>query len=307
MVKPASVPPVPSVPAAIPDPTLLLTAAVSRLAATIGVRLIVIKGIAADQYGLRPAHISSDVDVLVTHDDYGTLLAELESRGWRRRASDPDTDTFPVHSASMFHPEWAADIDVHFRYPGLEVDGDVFDPIWAQRTTMWCGNQPICIPGLVDAILIGAVHAIRSRFSRRHRAELDFLVGRCSRMDVTLLLERADQLGALATARPLLERLKPFDAEYDWGEASAEWRLRTEIPDASQRRVVLWKQAAPRERLTKLRLALFPPASAFVKETTATTLGPVQLAGRYLRRWRRGARALPKALAVLRASRRRRP
>lgn len=301
MVKPAAAPPVPP---SIPDPTLLLTAAVSRLAATIGVRLIVIKGIAADQYGLRPAHISSDVDVLVAHDGYGRLLAELEERGWRRRAHDPDTDTFPVHSASMFHPEWAADIDVHFRYPGLEVEGEVFGPIWAQRTTMWCGSQPICIPGLVDAIMIGAVHAIRSRFSRRHRVELDFLVGRCSEMDVTLLLERAEQLGALATARPFLERLKPFDAEYDWGEASAEWRLRTELPDASQRRALLWKRATPRERLTKLRLAFFPPTAALVKETTATTLGPVQLAARYLRRWVRGVRALPRALAVLRASRR---
>ncbi|MGH1523870.1 nucleotidyltransferase family protein [Leifsonia sp. L25] len=304
MVKPAGVPPVPP---AVPDPTLLLTAAVSRLAATIGVRLVVIKGIAADQYGLRPAHISSDVDVLVTHDDYGPLLDELEKRGWRRRPHDPDTETFPVHSASMYHPEWAADIDVHFRYPGLELEDDVFAPIWAQRTTMWCGNQPISIPGLVDAIMIGAVHAIRSRFSRRHRLELDFLVGRCSRMDVSLLLERADRLGALATARPFLERLKPFDAEYDWGEASSEWRLRTEFPEASQRRALLWKRATPRERLTKLRLALFPPTSALVKETTATTLGPAQLAGRYLRRWVRGARALPKALAVLRASGRRRP
>lgn len=154
MVKPAVVP---SVPRAAADPTLLLTAAVSRLAATIGVRLIVIKGIAADQYGLRPAHISSDVDVIVSHDDYGLLVDELGKRGWRRRPHDPDTDTFPVHSASMYHPEWAADIDVHFRYPGLEVEDDIFGLLWAQRTTMWCGNQPICIPGLVDAIMIGAV------------------------------------------------------------------------------------------------------------------------------------------------------
>ncbi|MEY9951410.1 nucleotidyltransferase family protein [Leifsonia sp. EB34] len=297
----------PPAPPAVPDPTLLLTAAVCRLAATIGVRLVVIKGIAADQYGLRPAHISSDVDVLVDHDDHGRLLAELGTRGWHRRPSDPDTDAFPVHSASMYHPEWGADIDVHFRYPGLEAEGGIFEPIWAQRTTMWCGNQPVCIPGLVDAIMIGAVHAIRSRFSRRHREELDFLVRRCSDLDVTLLLERADQLGALAPARPFLERLKPFEAEYDWGEASAEWRLRTEFPEPSQRRAMLWKQAAPRERLTKLRLALFPPASAFVKETTATKLGPAQLAGRYLRRWFRGAKALPQALAVLRASGRRRP
>ncbi|WP_185278488.1 nucleotidyltransferase family protein [Leifsonia shinshuensis] len=301
MVKEAGVP---SAPPAVPDPTLLLTAAVARLAASIGVRLIVIKGIAADEYGLRPRHVSSDVDVLVSPDDHVTLLATLEARGWRRRPHDPDVDTFPLHSASMFHPEWAADIDAHFRYPGLEAAG-VFERVWAQRTTVWCGNQPVCLPSLADAIMIGAVHAIRSRFFRRHREELEFLVGRCSAMDVTLLLERAEELGALATARPFLERLKPWEADYDWGEASAEWRLRTEFPESSQRRALLWKQASPRERLGKLRLALFPPPSALIKETTQQRLGLPQLVGRYVRRWIRGARALPKALAVMRASGRR--
>ena len=295
----------PSAPPVVPDPTLLLTAAVARLAASIGVRLIVIKGIAADEYGLRPTHVSSDVDVLVSHDDYLTVLAALEARGWRPRVHDPDVETFPLHSASMFHPEWAADIDVHFRYPGLEAAGDVFEAIWAQRTTLWCGNQPVCVPSLTDAIMIGAVHAIRSRFSRRHREELDFLVGRCSAMDVSLLLERADELGALATARPFLERLKPWEADYDWGEASAEWRLRTEFPESSQRRALLWKRASHRERLGKLRLALFPPASALMKETTQQRLGLPRLIARYIRRWIRGARALPKALAVMLTSDRR--
>ncbi|CAM5491012.1 nucleotidyltransferase family protein [Leifsonia shinshuensis] len=292
----------PSPPPPPAPPTLLLSAAVARLAALDGIRLLVIKGIAADEYELRPAHVSSDVDVLVAEDDHRRLTAALEARGWRRRAHDPDTDTFPVHSASMYHPEWAADIDVHFRYPGLEAAGDLFELIWAQRTVMWCGDQPVRIPGLVDAILIGAVHAIRSRFSQRHRDELRFLVARCARMDVATLLERAERLGALATARPFLEQLKPYEADFAWGEASLEWRLRTQFPEASERRALLLRRASPRERLSKLRLALFPPPSAFLKETTASRLGPVELAWRYLRRWFRGARALPRVLATLTAA-----
>jgi hypothetical protein len=43
-----------------------------------------------------------------------------------------------------------------------------------------------------------------------------------------------------------------------------------------------------------------------VKETTRTRLGAVQLAGGYLRRWVRGVKALPKALAVLADDRRER-
>lgn len=280
--------------------TLLLTAAVARLAAREGFRLVVIKGLAATEYNLRRPRPSSDVDVMVPPSEFDAFVATLQERGWVKRAHDPDTDTFPVHSVSVYHPHWAADIDVHFRYPGLEgTPADVFERLWSQRTTFWCGNQPVQLPGLADAVMIGAVHAIRSIWSDTHRAELDYLVRRCRRMDTEMLIERADELGALATARPFLERLLPRYADIDWGRTSDEWRLRTEFPEAIDRRVLLWKQATTRERLTKLRHALFPPVSALVKQTTRSRLAPTELIVGYLRRWLRGFRVLPRGLVAL--------
>jgi hypothetical protein len=287
-------------PSPLTPSTLLLTAAVARLAALEGTRLLIIKGIAATEYDLRRPRASSDVDVMVAPDDFDAFVSTLEQRGWVKRAHDPDTDTFPLHSVSVYHPHWAADIDVHFRYPGLEgPGGTVFDKLWSQRTTIWCGNQPVRIPGLADSILIGAVHAIRSLWSANHRAELDFLVKRCRRMNVELLMTRARELGALATARPFLERLLPMHTDVDWGHPSEEWRLRTEFPEAIDRRALLWRQATPRERLTKLRHAIFPPVSALVKQTTRSRLGPAELVARYLARWWRGLRVLPRGLVTL--------
>lgn len=280
--------------------TLLLTAAIPRVAAVDGVRLLVIKGIAATEYNLRRPRASSDVDVMVAPDDYDAFVSTLVERGWVRRAHDPDTGTFPLHSVSLFHPNWAADVDVHFRYPGLEEEASVvFERLWSQRTTMWCGNQSINIPGLADSIMIGAVHAIRSIWAESHRTELDYLVQRCGRMETDVLIARARELGALATARPFLERLLPMRVGVEWGEPSDEWRVRTEFPEAIDRRALLWKQATPRERLTKLRHALFPPVAALVKQSTRSGLEPAELVVSYLRRWLRGLRVLPRGLVAL--------
>ncbi len=288
--------------------TLLLTAAVARLAAVDGIRLLVIKGVVATEYDLRRPRASSDVDVMVAPDDFEAFVSTLEERGWVKRAHDPDTDTFPLHSVSVYHPNWAADIDVHFRYPGLEAPpAELFDLLWSQRTTFWCGSQPVLIPGLADAITIGAVHAIRSIWAESHRAELDYLVRRCRRMDADLLIARARELGALATGRPFLERLLPMHSDVEWGEPSAEWRMRTEFPEAIDRRVLLWKQATPRERLTKLRHALFPSVSALVKQTTRNRLRPTELVASYLARWARGLRVLPRGLVTLARTSRRAP
>jgi hypothetical protein len=278
----------------------LLTACVAHIAAAEGVRLLVVKGIAATEYRLRPPRTSSDVDVMISPDDFEPFVSTLEARGWVRRAHDPDTATFPLHGVSIYHESWAHDLDIHFRYPGLEgPPSEVFDLLWTQRTTIWCGNQPAQIPGLADSIMIGVVHAIRSIWSQSHRAELDFLIERCASMDADLLTARAREIGALATGRPFFERLLPAYVDIDWGEPSDEWRMRTSFPEAIDRRVLLWKQATPRERLTKLRHALFPPVSALVKQTTRSSLRPDELVASYLARWGRGLRVLPRGLATL--------
>lgn len=279
---------------------VLLTASVARVAAHHGVRLLAIKGVAATIYGLRRPRGSSDVDVIVSPLDFDPFVAALEKRGWVRRAHDPDTGTFPLHGVSMFHPGWSADLDIHFRYPGIEQPPlEVFEMLWSQRTTVWCGNQPTPIPGLADSILIGAVHAIRSIWADSHRAEFNFLIERCSNMDVELLTSRAREVGALATARPFFERLLPMRVDIDWGEPSEEWRMRTMFPEAIDRRALLWKQASWRERLTKLRHAVFPPVSALVKQTTRSSLRPGELIASYLARWGRGLRVLPRGLVTL--------
>jgi hypothetical protein len=279
---------------------VLLTAAVALVTKSIGVRTLAIKGVASAEYGLRPPRPSSDVDVLVDPERFDDVIETFGTRGWISRASDPDTATFPLHSVSLFHPNWNIDVDIHFRYPGIELaPAEAFEQLWRQRTTLWCGSQPVQIPSLSDAVIVSALHALRGLWIERHSTELDILVARCSAIDTEYLIERAGQLGALATARPFLERvLRPSHA-VTWGEPSEEWALRTRIPEPMARRAVHWRRAGWRERIRLARLALFPPAAALRKETTITRLGPSSALRAYLRRWLRGIVAIPRVLPVL--------
>jgi len=279
---------------------LLLTAAVALVTKSIGVRSLAIKGVTADEYSLRPPRPSSDVDVLVDPDRFDDVIETFEARGWISRPSDPDTATFPRHSVSLFHPDWNIDVDVHFRYPGTELPpAEAFEQLWRQRTTLWCGNQPVQIPSLADAVIISALHALRGLWIERHTAELEILVARCLAIDTEYLIERAGQLGALATARPFLERLLRPNQDVAWGEPSEEWLLRTRMSEPMERRAVHWKRAGWRERIRLARLALFPPMAALLKETTITRLDPSSAFRAYIRRWMRGIAAIPRVLPIL--------
>lgn len=282
------------------ESSILLTAAVTLIARRGTMRMLAFKGVAATQYGLRPPRPSADVDVLVDPDRHQDLVDALEERGWIQRPSDPDTATFPRHSVSLFHPAWGMDIDVHFRYPGIELTpAETFERLWTQRTTLWCGNQPVQIPGFADAVLIAALHSLRGLWVDKHEKELEALIERCRTVDADQLLDRARALSALATTRPFLERLLPTRPGFDWGEASAEWQLRSRVSEPMHRRAFHWRHANWRERAIQVRLALFPPVDTLIKDSAQTRLAALPAARAYLRRWRRGLASLPKIVPVL--------
>ncbi|MBO1740122.1 nucleotidyltransferase family protein [Leifsonia sp. TF02-11] len=282
------------------EPAVLLAAAVALVARRSGTRMLAFKGLAAVEYGLRDPRPSADVDVFVEPERLHPFIDSLAERGWLQRTSDPDVATFPRHSISLFHPEWSLDIDVHFRYPGIELEPtESFEKLWMQRTTLWCGSQPVQIPGLADSILIAALHSLRALWIGRHELELEALIARCRSVDADQLVVRARELNALATARPFLERLGPPRRDIDWGEPSAEWRLRTRVSEPMHRRALHWKRATWRERAGQVRIALFPPITTLIKDTTTTHLPPLAAARAYLRRWRRGLASVPEVLPII--------
>jgi hypothetical protein len=285
------------------DPVLVLAhALVADVAVTLSTPVLVIKGIGAAHHGLRGPRRSADVDVLLEDDDAARAFgAELARRGWRRRPADADEFTFPRHSDTWYHPAWSCDIDVHHRFPGLDDDPRAaFAALWGSRVLLERAGRTVAVPGRTETLLLLALHALRSPWVDRHAAELRSLEEHARRLDLTELLALARALGATAPLRPFLEAAHgPSDIA--WGQPSAEWRLRTALPDPQARRMVAFRRASWRGRLALVRLAVAPPRETLLKDRLHSSDAPLALVAALLRRWVRGLGAVPGAARRSRA------
>jgi hypothetical protein len=278
----------------------LLHALVADVADDIGVRYLTIKGVGSQLSGLRQARVPSDVDVLLSPSDEGRFRAELRSRGWIERPADPDTVIFPRHSTSLFHWSWPCDIDVHFRFPGLEQEPETaFEVLWRKREYYRQCQSDLPQPGREAGLLILALHCLRSSWVRRHRDEYDGLIETARTMDPDAVLAQARELGALACARPFLEAAYGSGLDVEWGQPSAEWQFRTTVASPHARRLLVLRSGSWKQRRRIIRLALLPPRDAMTKNDIHRDLSGAKLVRAYLRRWASGIRSLPLALREL--------
>lgn len=207
---------------------LLAHALVARVADSLGVRAFFIKGPASVRRGLRQPNTSADVDVFVDPAGREVLLQGLRERGWRQRPVDPDITTFPKHAVTLDHPEWPCCINVHFRFPGMEADtADCFEAMWVHTKGLELAGRSVRVPSHALAILIPALHALRSPHLPACRQELAFLAQLVKRQSqAATLLDIAAATGSLAAIRPFLEGLLEDSNALEWPRPSMEWRNR---------------------------------------------------------------------------------
>lgn len=265
-------------------------------------RVLHIKGPAADHFGLREPHLSSDADVLCDPRDFDQLLERLTVRGWSPRKTSHLTGHTSTHSVSMIHPKWPVDIDVHRSFPGfLAESSTVFAALWDARVFMIIAGQQVPIAGLEHSILIQGAHSLRSRsVGRRHQFEWERLVN-----DVIPGLgpearERLVQFAADSGASESLELLlapaglpmRPSSVEIDETDLR-NWRRLTGSGGAPALRIVNALSVLPlRDRAKLIRAAIWPSTRDFAIDhpEESSTLRSAVL-GR-VKRWPRGARAL---------------
>jgi len=286
----------------IPEGVLLGHALVARLADSLGIRAFFIKGPASVLQGLRPAKVSSDVDVYVDPSRLNDLLEGLRERGWRERPADPDHKTFPKHSVTLHHPEWPCCIDVHFRFPGMEEPpADCFEVLWANTAHMELVGQRLRVPTKGLGILFLALHALRSPQLRDCRQELENLSGLTQRESrAGELVDLAVATGALAAMRPFLESLLSPSIALLWPEPSQEWGNRVAAREPGSARLIALLQASWRDKPNMLWRAVFPRTEVFL---SGNIYADVSLSGRlsqHRTRWARFSRALPRLIQDLR-------
>src|SRR3954468_14696535 len=151
---------------ALTEAVPLLHGVVDEVARRAGVRVLFIKGPILTQQGLRDAHQSVDVDVLVDPSRLDDVRRGLEELGWAVRVPSTSARVLPLHSTTYAHPLWPCEIDVHDRFPGFLADlQQTFETLWSFRTTATVAGREVACPRPVAHAAIACLHALRDASS----------------------------------------------------------------------------------------------------------------------------------------------
>jgi len=283
------------------DAVPLAHALSEHVARGLGTRALAIKGPSATHHALREARLSADADIWVEPSGFELFIAALEDRGWHGRVGTEVSRELTEHSVTLIHGEWPCDIDVHREFPGLLAPAvTVFEELWAGRVYLQQACVDIAVPGLAGAILIAALHAIRTPAqSPRHASEFRQLTARCEFLTPLQredLAELAAKVNALDTARPFLDSLGirlPGPTPYGVSPALDEWRARIAADGsrAAKRWIVVARRPL-RQRPAAIWRVLWPPEQDLRQDN------PIIPSGRIALNWARTRRLLHVARQV---------
>jgi hypothetical protein len=289
------------------EAVLLAHALVARLADDAGARILFIKGPTAVALGVRPDRPSTDVDVLADRAGFVALGTALEVSGWQRRNADTGlrhaNDLAFEHSVHFIHPEWPCDLDLHFSFPGfLAPEAQVFESLWATRTTVDVAGLPVPSPSAPAQALVVALHALRDPDRGTSQADLRHVESAVRALDEQQrhdLVDLAVAAGAADTARPVLPPAG--------GGTTAPspllrtWRLRQRYSEAAGS---LWieqfSRATWRERPRVLLRAAVPAREVLLSSHLVESASHREVALLHLRRWRHGIATLPRSMSIVR-------
>lgn len=155
----------------------LAYALVEQVARSRGIRVLMVKGPMAAEYGLRAPRSVADADVLVEPRSFESLYELLLARGWHPRVARESPRFLEWHSRTLIHDSWPCDIDLHRYFPGFFSDpADVFEALWKGRRVRGQRNAPAIVPSKAGMAVIVALHALRSPAEDRSRRELESVV-----------------------------------------------------------------------------------------------------------------------------------
>ncbi len=274
------------------------------------VRGIFIKGPILTRQGLRRAHQSLDVDVLVDPGRRHVALETLAAHGWSVAVQVTSALTLPLHSVTLRHPRWPLELDVHDRFPGFLADPrTVFEALWQHRSTaVMAGRDVPCLTPVAHSV-VAALHWLRDPDLVAHQAELDHLVAALRpRLDI----DSGESLAALARETGSASTLAPFLRElgvqvdgplYD----DSLWRIRTASTGLKAVPWLVELRRTPVHMLPgRLAHALVLTEAEIRQAQPEAVPGAWGLFRARLRRIRWGLHDLPKAVRIVwRESRRR--
>ncbi|WP_435743074.1 hypothetical protein [Microbacterium sp. PMB16] len=236
----------------------LVYALIARVAESEGIDVVFIKGPTLHAQGLREREHSGDVDCWVRPGDDLRLAAAMRDWGWTPLLS-PFTGTGVTHSLTLEASEWGCAIDVHVRYPGMDIDPasafaialDASEPRVFAATV--CATPRKALHGV-----IAALHSVRPFIGApAGEASIDAaaMALRAAGEETVDFAERVNAVYALET--PLQRAFPEAGLAYPGARPPADWawRLTASAPrrhlralltvPARQQPAVLWRLVWP--------------------------------------------------------------
>ncbi|MFY9713468.1 MAG: hypothetical protein WAK00_08335 [Microbacterium sp.] len=277
----------------------LAHALLAHIGQNAGIRVLSIKGLVADRYGLRPPRAAADADVMVDPARFDEYCALLATYGWHPRVEREVPSLLGTHSITLIRSDWPNDLDVHVRFPGFFApDAVVFDRLWETRGEMQAAHVTIMVPSRAASAVIAGLHAVRYSRSVRHAGELE-LVGNLlrNRFDDTERGEFFDVARA-GRAQWVLRELFAFGGVECEIDADARqrrlWELnRATVEDGAAVSWLAALAAAPWHRKPAVLVRALWISRAEIPRNDAARMPSTTEAWRHrLVRWRRGGIAL---------------
>ncbi|QXQ09650.1 nucleotidyltransferase family protein [Paeniglutamicibacter sp. Y32M11] len=243
----------------------LAAALVASIAAEAGLQCLFIKGPAAVSIKARPPRASSDIDVLALPEEIDIFINRLKIHGWLIRPSE-DGLGIPRHSHTLYHENWPSDIDLHFRFPGLEAKPEeAFAALNKQSTIHYFAGFKAFIPSFPGHVVIQITHALRNLpsteiyHSKNAHSDYDFLRFSDKLPKWPIMKEILDGTDSWAAMRPFLEDAYPSYLEaLSIHPPSEDWISRTTVGYGSTFKLMEFLRAPWRRKLIVLYRVFIP-------------------------------------------------
>lgn len=139
----------------------LVYALIANVARRNSIDVVFIKGPTLHEQGLRERRHSGDVDCWVRPGDDLRLARAMREWGWTPLFS-AFTGTGVTHSLTLEAGEWGCAIDVHTRYPGIDIDpASAFDVAMEESEPRVFAGTVCATPRMALHGVIAALHSVR--------------------------------------------------------------------------------------------------------------------------------------------------
>lgn len=242
----------------------LVYALIAHVCAAQGIQVVFIKGPTLHAQQLRARQHSGDVDCWVRPGDDIRLAEAMRVWGWTPLLS-PFTGTGVTHSLTLEAGEWGCAIDVHTRYPGIDIDPSAaFEIALAESEPRVFAGVTCATPRTPFHAIVWALHSVRpfvgapaGESGIQEAAEALGAAG-------SETVELAERLNAVYALQIPLQRAFPAAARtYPDARPPADWAWRL-TASAPRRHLRALGTVPLRQRPAVLGRLLWPSADVLV-------------------------------------------